>query len=354
MNLVWWMTGSFLLALVLTPVVRVCAFRLGVVDAPNDPRKIHAQPTPLLGGIAIFVSLAIILLLALFTTNRLTSGLVGVQHYLGFLVGGLILMIGGAIDDKKNLPPMVSILFPILAALAAIAGGIEVSKLTNPLGGIIELAAWQSDALVFIWLLVVMYVTKLLDGLDGLDVSVVTSGVLAILFLSLSAMYFQPDVALFASIVVGVLLGFLVWNWHPAAIFLGEGGSTFVGYILGTLAVISGGKVATALLVLGIPLLDLLWVVLRRLRGGVHAVVEADRRHLHHRLLDLGWSQPRIVFFYTFIALLFGLGALFLQSKEKLLALALLTIMVIVLCVTLSGRSLRKNSRGTGTESSRS
>ena len=124
-------------------------------------------------------------------------------------------------------------------------------------------------------------------------------------------------------------MGFLVWNWHPASLFLGEGGSTFVGYLLGVLAVISGGKLAIALLVLGIPLLDLVWVAVRRLMSKQPLTV-ADRKHLHHRLLNVGWSQSAIVLSYVGLSALFGLGALFLQSREKLFALLLLIVLMIV------------------------
>jgi UDP-N-acetylmuramyl pentapeptide phosphotransferase/UDP-N-acetylglucosamine-1-phosphate transferase len=182
--------------------------------------------------------------------------------------------------------------------------------------------------------MVVMYTTKFLDGLDGLATSVTTIGAVMILLLSMTSAYFQPDVALFSSLIIGAYLGFLFWNMHPASIFLGEGGSVFVGYLLGILAVISGGKVATALLVLGIPLLDVLWVIGRRLReGGFSRIFVGDRKHLHHRLLALGWGQTRIVIFYVALAAIFGTSALFLQSKEKLVALIILSFIMLLLAL---------------------
>src|SRR3989339_667291 len=125
--------------------------------------------------------------------------------------------------------------------------------------------------------------------------------------------------------------GCFFWNVHPAKIFLGEGGSTYVGYALGTLAVISGGKLATALLVLGIPLLDVVWVVSRRWReGGFSKMFQGDKKHLHHRLLKLGWGQTHIVLLYVVIASAFGVSALFLQSREKLVALLILGIIMVL------------------------
>lgn len=335
-----WILGGFLLTATITPFLARFSAHFGIVDEPDGHRKIHTEPIPLLGGLVPYLVIAIGIITALLLTDRLTSGAITPSHYIGFLCGGAVLMIGGWLDDVYRLPPRVTILFPMLAAGLAIAGGIEVTKLTNPFGGVLLLSAWQSGLLVFGWLMVVMYVTKLLDGLDGLDTSVVSVGTLAIILLSLSTAYFQPDVALFGSIGIGALLGFLVWNWSPARIFLGEGGSTFLGYYLGVLAVISGGKLATALLVLGIPLLDLFFVIIRRARRGAHAIVEADRGHLHHQLLDRGWSQPRIVLFYLFFALVFGVGALFLQSGQKALVFLIL-FAVMLFCVVLLSRKSR-------------
>ncbi len=327
-KIIWFLAAFLLAALASAGVIRV-ARRFGIVDRPGA-RKIHARPMPLLGGLAIYATLAACLITVLIVSPTLTSGLVTLRQYAGFLLGGLVLVVGGALDDAFNLPPRLSILPPLLSALVAVAFGTQVSKLTNPLGGVFLVPAWLSDLLVFVWLMVVMYTTKLLDGLDGLAAGVAAIGAAMVLLLSLTAAYFQPDVALLSSIVLGALLGFLAWNFHPAKLFLGEGGSTLVGYALGTLAVISGGKLAIALLVVGIPLLDVAWTVLRRVRaGGWKSAFRGDRRHLHHRLLDIGWSQRRIVLSYYAAAAAFGLSALFLQSREKLFALGLLSVAML-------------------------
>jgi UDP-GlcNAc:undecaprenyl-phosphate GlcNAc-1-phosphate transferase len=341
-NILPWFLFAFVLSLVATKVTARLATNAGIVDRPTDPRKVHTKPIPLLGGAAIFVSIAFVVLLLLANTDALTGGEITIRHYLGFLLGGLVLMIGGYFDDRYNLPPRYAFISPVIAAFVAITFGIEVEKLTNPFGGVIYLSPVQSDVLVFVWLLVVMYTTKFLDGLDGLAAGVTAIGSLMVMLLALSAAYFQPDVALLAAIALGALLGFLVWNFYPASVFLGEGGSTFVGYLLGTLAVISGGKLATALLVLGIPLFDAIWVVLRRMkRGGLAAAAKGDRKHLHHRLLDLGWSQRRIVLAFYVVAAGFGVSTLFLQSKEKLIALGLLTLIMILVALALISKEKR-------------
>lgn len=326
-----WFLIAFLLSFVGTKFIAKLALRLQIVDKPVSQRKVHKAAKPLMGGLAIYLSLAACLIVILLTSRYLTGGEISHWHYFGFLLGGLILMIGGFLDDKYDLPPWFSILAPVLAALSAIIFGIEVEKLTNPFGGIVYLVPWISHILVFVWLLAVMYTTKFLDGLDGLATGVSGMGAFMIMLLSLSVAYFQPDVALLSVLTLGALLGFFFWNFHPAAIFLGEGGSTFVGYTLGILAVISGGKLATLLLVLGIPLLDVIWVVLRRWsQGGIKRIFKADRKHLHHRLLDLRWTQRRIVLTYILVAGAFGTAALFLQSREKFIALVILTLLMII------------------------
>lgn len=339
-----WGGLAFVLAFVAAFAVERLARRFGVVDRPG-PRKIHHQPVPLLGGVAIYLAVAVCVGGALWSSGTLTSGSITLGHYLGFLTGGLILMVGGALDDRYNLPPHLSLIAPLLAALAAVFGGIEISKITNPFGGVILIEPWQSNVLVFAWLLVVMYTTKFLDGLDGLATGVSAVGMGMVLGLSLTVAYFQPDVALLSSIALGATLGFLVRNFHPAKIFLGEGGSTFVGYLLGTLAVISGGKLATALLVVGIPLLDVAWAVLRRAStGGLKNITKADRKHLHHRLLDLGWGQRRVAVTYYLVAAAFGAAAMFLQSGAKLVALSLLGLLMLVAVIILDAYDRRRQT----------
>lgn len=324
-----WMILAFGISVGLAPLIARLASAWGIVDEPTGARKVHEAPTPLLGGVGIFLAFAITIGLVLLTTDQLTTGEVTNVHYMGFLLGGLVLVIGGWLDDQFELKPSQSIWFPVVASLLAIAGGIEVTKLTNPFGGLLWLQAWQSDLLVFAWLLIVMYTTKLLDGLDGLATGVGSVGAFAILCLTLSTAYWQPDVSVAAAVALGAFLGFLMWNWSPAALFLGEGGSTLVGYIVGVLAVISGGKVATALLVLGIPLLDMAWIMVRRARGGLAHIVRGDRLHLHHRLFDRGWSAPQVVVLYMTLSALFGVGGLFLQSGAKALALVGLLGLVV-------------------------
>lgn len=355
--LVWWQDFLFLLPWFLlsfslsflgTMLVKKLAWLWKIIDQPNCLRKFHLKPTPLLGGWSIYLALGLTVAIILLSSNYLTAGEISWQHYFGFFLGGLVLMIGGFLDDKYSLPPKLTIIFPILASLIVIYFGIEVEKITNPFGGILYLSAWQSALLVFGWLMVVMYTTKFLDGLDGLATGVSAIGSLMIMLLSLTVAFFQPDVALLSAVALAALLGFLIFNFHPASIFLGESGSTFVGFLIGVLAVISGGKLATALLVIGIPLIDVVFVVTSRIiRKGWRAAIQGDRSHLHHRLLTLGFSEKGVVVFYYALATVFGTLTLFLQSKQKFIALCLLVFITVLLAISLTikeGKKVDKNN----------
>ncbi len=336
--------GATLFSLFATFVVRYFALRLGVTDKPDGSRKLHKKPIPLLGGTAIFAVVAVFVIASLIFGSTLTGGLVQSRAYMGFLLGGLILIIGGALDDRFELPPHLSMIAPVLAALCAVMGGIAINKLSHPLGGFIDISGWISSVLVFGWLIVMMYTSKLLDGLDGLSGGVSVIGMFVIIALSLTAKYFQPDVSLFAVICAGAVMGFLFWNMPPAKIFLGEGGSTLVGYMLAILAVISGGKLAIALLVMGIPLLDVAWVMIKRWKAqGIKAIVKGDRRHLHHRLIEHGFSSKKVLLLYFGVSIVFGGSALFLQTGQKMIAFFLL-ILLLAGISSLLWISERKNS----------
>lgn len=319
--------SALALSLLFTPLIGKLAWKLEVIDKPGGPRKIHQRPTPLMGGLAIFLSFSLIMALNM---DGLLAGDLSSKHWLGVILGGLFLMIGGYLDDRYNLKPLKQLIFPLLAILSVIWGGVEIGKISNPLGDYLYLSGLLSVIFVGLWLLGMMYTTKLLDGVDGLVSGVVFIGALIIFLFTLTTKYYQPDIALAASIFGGAILGFWFFNFNPAKIFLGEGGSLFLGYLLGVLAIISGGKIAIALLVMGIPVLDLLWTIIRRIWRGKNPFRFSDKKHLHHRLLALGLGPKRTVLIFYALSLIFGLGGLFLQSRGKLLALALMLGLMFV------------------------
>ena len=168
-------------------------------------------------------------------------------------------------------------------------------------------------------------------------------GGLIIFLFTLTTKYYQPDIAFASLIFSGACLGFLIFNFHPAKIFLGDGGSLLLGFLLGVLAIISGGKIAIALLVLGIPIMDAAWVIARRLLNKKSPFQSSDKLHLHHRLLALGIGQTKTVLIYYILALSFGLVALFLQSKGKVFALIVLVLVMLGFIIFLNKQNKNAN-----------
>lgn len=332
MDYLYFFTISTLLSVIFTLLVKKIALRFNIVDDPSvSTRKIHKKSVPLLGGIAIFLSFFVCLF---FSRDLLVSGNLNVKHWLGFFTGALFLMIGGFIDDKYRVSAKYQLVWPILAVLSVIIGGVSIDRITNPMGGIIDLGV-ISGFIVFAWLMGMMYTTKLLDGVDGLVSGVAVIGSLIVFLFTLTTKYYQPDIAMASLILAGSAFGFLLFNWHPAKIFIGEGGSLFVGYALGVLAIISGGKIAITLLFMGIPILDLFWTVIRRIISRKN-LSEDDKEHLHYKLLALGLGQRKTVLLYYIMAIVFGLSGLFLQSLGKILALVFLFVIMIFVVLFLN------------------
>ena len=330
---------SFVLAAAIPPLVRKLAIHFKIIDIPKSPRKLHDQPIPLLGGVAVFLSFLIGVLLYLkFGGPNLQ--IIPIKFFIGFLLGGLVLMLGGILDDKYNLPPKIDWLFPALASLIIVWSGIGVGIkfLSNPFGNPISLdyslfAIPLSAVFIWLWIMGMTFTTKILDGLDGLCAGIGLIGGLTMFALSLMPKLNQPETASLAIIFAGSLAGYLIYAFNPASIFLGESGSTFIGFSLGVLSVILGAKIATALLVMGIPILDLAWVIVRRMWYR-NSPFRGDRRHLHFRLLDIGLSQRQAVLVLYGISAIFGGTAVFLQSMGKLIALIILFFVMLALAIT--------------------
>ncbi len=323
-----------LLSAGLTYAVKCFARARGVVDYPDQERKIHSRPVPLLGGWASYLAFAVLVFLAVVFTPWLPAKDLSMEIILALLESGFLIMFGGSIDDYKNLKPAWQLTAPVAAILLVIFAGVSVKVMTNPVtGGTIDLSAFGLWPIVitFVWLLGMTYTTKLLDGLDGLASGIGAIGGLVIFALTQFTPFYQPSVGLLAVILAGSLLGFLAWNWHPARVFLGEGGSLFIGFTLGVLAIVSGSKIATAFLVMGVPALDVAWIILRRLVWEKKSLGAADRKHLHHRLLDVGLSHRQAVAFLYALTAVFGTSALFLGSRGKLVALGILVVVMALL-----------------------
>lgn len=332
------------LSFILTKAFIKIAGHFNILDYPKTERKIHKDPVPLLGGAAIYLAWLLVILFLYFSGNLLDQKTPW-SLLAWFLGAALVLIVNGILDDKYDLPAQVSVLGPVVASLMVIFGGIEITNVTHPAGGVLYLnnvlgangflLLWFPLLVTFLWLMSITYTTKLLDGIDGLTSSIGFIASLVIFVVSLSWDVRGSSTSLLTVTLAGSIFGFLFLNWHPAKIFLGEGGSTFIGFSLGVLAIISGSKIATALLVMGLPLLDIFWVIVRRLKRG-QAFWRGDKEHLHFRLLAAGLSQRKVVIFLSTISLCFGLISIFFTTKAKIGALLILLVFMFILSTWLN------------------
>jgi UDP-N-acetylmuramyl pentapeptide phosphotransferase/UDP-N-acetylglucosamine-1-phosphate transferase len=333
--------GALIVSAVLTWVIRRTAFAMGVCDEPVGGRKIHEKRTALWGGGATGTTIVLVLISILPFLGGLET-VFGLRHLqvIGFAFGVTILMIGGMFDDAFSLPPWVQFCFPLAASIVIVMSGSGIVQITNPLGGGAWSLVWQrvplfggviiswpADILTVLWLLVVTYAMKMLDGLDGLVAGLTIISALLIAGLASSIAYLQPGVALLALSIAAIHLGFVRFN-RAGSIFLGEAGSTIAGFSLGVLSIISGAKVATAAIALGIPIVDIGIVVIGRLARGA-SPFRGDDTHIHHRLIKAGLSPSTVVRIIWAAAAVFGLAALTMQTKGKIFLLITIAILVV-------------------------
>lgn len=309
--------SSIIAGAVLAFAVRHLASFLKIQDLPGEPRKTHKRPVPLLGGLALYLSFFGVIA-AFFYLKILPTGLVLPLKWLFF--SATIIMVGGFLDDKYILPPKVQILFPLLAIILALLGGVRIHLITNPAGGILSLGFAISLILSFFWLLTITYTTKILDGLDGLVSGITALGAFTIFLFTTLTDFKEPGISYVALVLAGSFAGFLFLNFYPAKIFLGESGSSFAGFILGSLAIMTGAKIAVTLMVLALPLIDLAAVIIKRLIKK-KSIFKGDRLHLHYLLVDRGWKPQNVVFLFWGLSAVLGLVAVFLPSWEKVFAL---------------------------------
>ncbi|TSC93576.1 MAG: glycosyl transferase, partial [Candidatus Berkelbacteria bacterium Licking1014_85] len=283
---------SLVVSVFLTPRVLKWAKRRGFVDKP-DPRKIHKTPIPRLGGIAVFSAFWITIIFfqiffpekLIFTENKI----LGIdQNLFGVFIGSLIVFLSGILDDIKNLKPFSKLFWQIVAGTIIVIFGINIWWVHNPFGGENIILNNLTYILVPVWIVLLINVMNWWDGIDGQVTGIGIIAAIVLFFLSISKVVNQPSTAILMIVLAGSSFGFLKYNFFPARIFIGDSGSQFIGFMLAIGAIISGGKLATAALVLGFPILDAFWVISRRLLNG-KKIWSADRSHLHHRLLDLGF-----------------------------------------------------------------
>lgn len=307
-------------AFITTPVVRSLAFRIGAVDVPKDNRRMHNHPIPRMGGLAIFFGfiLSAIIFVPLETPIR------------GMLLGGVIIVILGIFDDIYALPAKPKFLIQIVSALIAVLMGNQIDVLSNPnifsSDPYWELG-WLSIPISVLWIVGITNAVNLIDGLDGLACGVSTISSLTMLVIALVAA--EPQVAFLMAALAGGCIGFLPYNLNPAKIFMGDTGSTFLGFILATVSIQGLFKsyaiisFAVPFLMLGLPIFDTCFAIFRRVSHG-QSPMSPDRGHIHHRLIDMGFNQKQAVAVLYVISAILGLSAVMLTTTSALKAMLFL------------------------------
>jgi UDP-GlcNAc:undecaprenyl-phosphate GlcNAc-1-phosphate transferase len=291
--------GAAALTYVLTPRVRRIVLRYRIVDRP-DARRVNVKPIPRSGGLAVAV--AFLAVAGLFLVVNDQADLVPVPFSLrpldvvALLLGGAAAAVLGALDDLYDLRARWQLLGQVVLAAAAVALGIGIDFINNPFepGDVIRFVPVVAVALTIFWIVGMINSINWIDGLDGLSSGIAIIAAVTLGLISLSTRVPQPLIAVLCFVLAGALLGFLRWNFYPARIFAGTSGVQFVGYTLAVLSILGTAKVAVALLVLGVPIIDTFWIIVRRLLQR-RSPFSPDRQHIHHRLLDLGLTHRQTV-----------------------------------------------------------
>jgi len=323
---------ALLLALTLTPLVKRLAFRIGAIDKPNH-RKVHTRIMPRLGGLAIYAAFAAAFLLL---TPFFPEGLLSrydLNLLRALLAGGTVIVLLGALDDKYELSAKVKLLGQIGAASVVVFGfDVKINLLNIPFGDTMQpVAEWIAIPMTIFWIVGVTNAINLIDGLDGLaaGVSAIAVGTILVMAVIMG----NEAVVLACALLLGGIIGFLVFNFHPAKIFMGDTGSLFLGFSLATLSMLGFKQVTvvslvTPLLIIGVPLSDTFFAIIRRARQK-KPIFAPDKGHLHHCLRELGFSHRRTVLIIYGIAAFFGICAIIQSSVVKSDAANWVTFVVI-------------------------
>ena len=324
---IWGVMLALLLAGVVsfasTPLVKALSVKVGAVDVPKDGRRMHDHPIPRMGGLAIFFGFvaAMLLMVPLDTPKK------------GMLLGAVVIVVLGIFDDIYALPAKPKFLVQIIAALVAVMAGNRIEVLSNP--NIFSASPfWElgilSIPVTVIWIVAITNAVNLIDGLDGLACGVSTISAMTMLVIAL--LVSELDVAVMMAALAGACIGFLPYNFNPAKIFMGDTGATFLGFVMATVSVNGMFKQYTIIsfvvpfLMLGLPIFDVCFAVVRRVSRG-QSPMKPDRGHVHHRLIDMGFSQKQAVGVLYVISAILGLSAVVLTASGAVKAMVFLLSM---------------------------
>ena len=309
-----------------TPIVKSFAYKLGAIDVPKDERRMHKVPIPRMGGLAIFLGFIISVLLFVEVDDQMK----------GILLGSVIIVVMGIIDDITPLRASLKFVIQILAALIPVYYGVQITCISNP-----NLFSdnpywnfgWLSIPITVIWIVGLTNAVNLIDGLDGLAIGV--SSISALTMLAIAILVAEPQVAVIMAALVGACIGFMPYNMNPAKIVMGDTGSTFLGYILACITIQGLFKFYAVIsfvvpfLILGLPIFDTMFAIIRRISHGQNPMAP-DRSHVHHRLIDMGLNQKQAVAVLYVISAILGLSAVVLATSGEIKAILCLMALIIV------------------------
>lgn len=320
---------AFAVAFGTTPFVKALALRIGAVDKPGEERRVHKKTTPLLGGLAIFYGFVISVL----CFCDIDSGV------RGMIFGSIIIAVCGIFDDIHPMRPIIKLICQIAAAVVVVLHGTIITRISMPQfiapSGVLELGVF-SVPITIAWVVGVTNAVNLIDGLDGLASGV--SAIASMTLFSIALIASESNIAIITAALAGACFGFLPYNFNPAKIFMGDTGAMFLGFILSTVSIMGLFKAYAVIsfivpfIVLGLPLFDTSFAILRRLKNH-KPIMEADRGHLHHKLLDMGFSQKQTVSILYLISTVLGLSAVVLIGAGAIRAMVLLAAVIIAIVI---------------------
>lgn len=350
------LSATALLSYVLTPLAIRFAPRLGAIDVPDSDRRVHERPIPRTGGLAVAGSFVAVGILGWLGSQALDIALPGRPVRSGE-IAGLLAGVGvgaliGYLDDRYQLRARWQFGAQFLLAGIALYAGITIDRLPDPLGeGAILLdgsaiGTAAAVAATTLWIVGMLNSANFVDGLDGLLAGIALIAVTTLGVISMVVPPVQPVVAMLCALLAGSLLGFLPYNFHPARVFIGTAGVFAVGYALAVLSVLGSAKVAVALLLLGVPVIDTFWIILRRAAQG-RSPFDADRGHFHHRLLDLGLTHRQAVLLIYALCVVLAVLSLALSGRGQISAFLIILLaggLALFVMTRRAGRSLVRSS----------
>lgn len=305
--------------------------KLKLHDRRSGQRHIHKKNISRFGGVAIVTAFIVSL--------YINTALVFDDALWAIVIGSSAILFFGILDDLRPVSWKSQMFFQIALVLLTFICGVQISYISNPFGGVFWLITdnmpFFSILFMMVWMMFIMNAINWCDGIDGLASGVVLIAAITLFIIALEPQVMQPPIAIMSIILAGSVLGFLFFNFPPANIFAGSSGSFFMGYVIAILAIVAGAKIGATLLVLAVPLIDAVWVIINRMRRG-SSIFNGDREHLHHRLLDLGWSVRKVLFLYYGVTIFCAIAAVMTQSINKLLVFVFLSIGIILFFILLS------------------